>query len=107
MRPLPSYQPGMGVAVVFLEVFFVFFVLTARICWEILGVDVPCFCMTCKKRMMTLEEGRIRTWRLPAFSALLMALSASFRTEVFILTVVLCGDSVAAGRLQVSGREMC
>lgn len=56
--------------------------------------------------MMTLEEGRIRTWRLPAFSALLMALSASFRTEVFIL-VGWCGDSVAAGRLQVSAREMC
>ena len=38
---------------------------------------------------MTLEEGRIRTWRLPAFSALLMALSASLRTEV--LTILTAG----------------
>lgn len=45
---------------------------------------------------MTLEEGRIRTWRLPAFSALLMLLRASLRTEVrTILTVLWCcrGDS--------------
>ena len=31
---------------------------------------------------MTLELGRIMTWRLPAFSALLMFLRASCRTEV-------------------------
>ena len=31
---------------------------------------------------MTLEAGRIRTWRLPAFLALLMLLRASWRTEV-------------------------
>ena len=37
---------------------------------------------------MTLELGRMRTWRFPDFSALLMALSASLRTEVLtILTV--------------------
>jgi hypothetical protein len=83
---------------------FVFLVLIAClfVCLEWMGDDVPCFCMTCRKRMMTLEEGRIRTWRLPAFSALLMALSASFRTEVFILASVSCGDSQAARRLKVS-----
>jgi hypothetical protein len=37
----------------------------------------------------------------------LMALSASLRTEVFILAFGLCGDSQAAWRLQVSAREMC
>lgn len=45
---------------------------------------------------MTLEEGRIRTWRLPAFSALLMLLRASLRTEVRTILAVLwwCeGDS--------------
>lgn len=46
--------------------------------------------------MMTLDEGRIRTWRLPAFSALLMLLRASLRTEVRTILAVLwwCeGDS--------------
>lgn len=38
---------------------------------------------------MTLEEGRIMTWRRPAFSALLMALSASLRTEVRTILAVL------------------
>lgn len=38
---------------------------------------------------MTLDEGRIRTWRLPAFSALLMFLRASFRTEVRTILAVL------------------
>lgn len=43
---------------------------------------------------MTLDEGRIRTWRLPAFSALFMALRASLRTEVLtILAVVESRDS--------------
>jgi len=43
---------------------------------------------------MTLDEGRIMTWRLPAFSALLMLLRASCRTEVrTILAVVWDGDS--------------
>jgi hypothetical protein len=37
---------------------------------------------------MTLEDGRMRTWRLPAFSALLMALSASLRTEVLTILAV-------------------
>ena len=39
--------------------------------------NVPCRCMTVKNFVMTLELGRIRTWRLPAFSALLMLLRAS------------------------------
>lgn len=38
---------------------------------------------------MTLEEGRIRTWRLPAFSALLMLFRASLRTEVRTILTVL------------------
>ena len=43
---------------------------------------------------MTLELGRIMTWRLPAFSALLMLLRASWRTEVrTILAVLKDGDS--------------
>lgn len=41
---------------------------------------------------MTLELGRIRTWRLPAFSALLMELRASWRTEVRTILAVY-GDS--------------
>jgi hypothetical protein len=52
--------------------------------------------MTCKNLIMTLEEGRIRTWRLPAFSALLMFFRASLRTEVrTILAALWCfeGDS--------------
>lgn len=60
------------------------------------GGHIPCFCMTCRNLTMTLEEGRIRTWRLPAFSALLMLLRASLRTEVRTILAVLCvceGDS--------------
>jgi hypothetical protein len=34
--------------------------------------------MTVKKRTMTLEEGRIKTWRLPIFSALTMDFKQSF-----------------------------
>lgn len=45
--------------------------------------------------MMTLELGLIRTWRLPAFSALLMALSASLRTEV--LTILAIGTRFSSG----------
>jgi hypothetical protein len=50
--------------------------------------NIPCFCMTVRNLTMTLEEGRIRTWRLPAFSALFMALSASLRTEVLTILAV-------------------
>lgn len=42
---------------------------------------------------MTLDEGRMRTWRLPAFSALFMALSASLRTEVLTILAVESRDS--------------
>jgi hypothetical protein len=42
---------------------------------------------------MTLDEGRIMTWRLPAFSALLMLLRASWRTEVRSILAVVGGDS--------------
>jgi len=49
--------------------------------------------MTVKNLMMTLDEGRMRTWRLPAFSALLMELRASWRTEVRTILAVLGGDS--------------
>ena len=71
--------------------------------------NVPCFCMTstivvsllrCKQMKwdhsrknltMTFELGRIMTWRLPAFSALLMLFSASLRTDVRVmLAVVMC-----------------
>lgn len=55
------------------------------------GSHIPCFCMTCKNLTMTLDEGRIKTWRLPAFSALLMLLRASLRTEVRTILSVLCG----------------
>ena len=49
---------------------------------------------------MTLELGRIMTWRLPAFSALFMLLSASWRTEVRTILAVF-GDSQVAGKLEM------
>lgn len=51
---------------------------------------------------MTLELGRIRTWRLPVFSALLMALSASLRTEVLTILAVLEILEARNVRLEVS-----
>jgi len=39
--------------------------------------DAPCFCITVRTRMMTLELGRTSTWRLPRFSALTMLLRQS------------------------------
>ena len=45
----------------------------------------PCFCMTIRNLMMTLEEGLIMTCLLPRFSALYMLLSASLST--LILTI--------------------
>lgn len=47
--------------------------------------NVPCFCITLKNLTITLELGRIRTWRFPAFSALLMEFSASLRTLVLTI----------------------
>ena len=55
---------------------------------------------------MTLEDGRIMTWRLPAFSALLMALSASLRTEVLTILTVLAGDSRWRRATEVSTRRL-
>lgn len=40
----------------------------------------PCFIMTVRKRTITLEQGLMRTWRFPRFSALLMLFRASART---------------------------
>jgi hypothetical protein len=37
--------------------------------------DVPCFCMTWRNLITTLDTGRTRTWRLPRFSALYIAWS--------------------------------
>ena len=49
----------------------------------------PCFCMHCKNLMITLEAGRISTWRLPRFSALVIVFKASAKTLMrTILTVV-------------------
>lgn len=45
-----------------------------------LPFNSPCFCISSRKRIMTLEEGLMRTWRLPRFSALYMAFKASART---------------------------
>ena len=46
----------------------------------------PCFCMTIRNLMMTLEEGLIITCLFPLFSALYMLFRASFRT--LILTIL-------------------
>ena len=40
--------------------------------------NLPCFCMTERNLMTTLDEGRTSTWRLPLRSALTMELRASF-----------------------------
>ena len=42
---------------------------------------VPYFIICCKNLMMTLELGRIRTWRLPRFSALKILRRQSLSTE--------------------------
>lgn len=62
--------------------------------------DLPCFCITVRNLVMTLELGRIITWRLPVFSALFMLLSASWRTEVRTILAVF-GDSQVAGKLEM------
>lgn len=48
----------------------------------------PCFCMTERNLITTLEEGRMRTCRLPRFSALNIFLRASLRT--LMRTMVSC-----------------
>lgn len=67
--------------------------------------DLPCFCMTWRNLTMTLELGRIMTWRLPAFSALFMALSASWRTEVRTIVAVLARDSQVGLEMRYLGRK--
>ena len=54
---------------------------------------------------MTLELGRIITWRLPAFSALFMLLRASWRTEVRTMVAVLAGDSQVGLEMRYLGRK--
>jgi len=51
--------------------------------------------MTLKNLTMTFELGLIMTWRFPVFSALLMALSASLRTDVLVIFAS-SGDSQSA-----------
>jgi hypothetical protein len=46
---------------------------------------VPCFCITVKNLMTTLEDGLIRTCLLPDFSALLMLFNASAKTDVLVI----------------------
>lgn len=46
---------------------------------------IPCFCMTLKNLMITFEEGLIKTCLLPVFSALLIALRASAKTELLVI----------------------
>ena len=53
---------------------------------------------------MTLELGRIMTCRLPAFSALLMAFSASFSTLVLTMMVGV-RDSQLGARGEVSALQ--
>lgn len=52
----------------------------------------PCFIMTVRKRTMTLEQGLMRTWRFPRFSALLMLFRASART--FMRTMMPANTSI-------------
>ena len=73
LRPLPSYQPECVV------------VEARERSTDEYHSYVPCFCMQCKNFTMTLELGRMSTWRLPDFSALLMAFSASLSTLVLTI----------------------
>lgn len=50
---------------------------------------------------MTLELGRMSTWRLPAFSALFIDFKASLRTEDLTILAVLYGLT------RFSRREVC
>ena len=55
---------------------------------------IPCFCITLKNLTITLLLGRIMTWRFPAFSALLIELRASLRTEVRTILTTTAADFV-------------
>ena len=50
----------------------------------------PCFCMHCKNLTMTLEDGRISTWRFPRFSALERVLRQSARTDMRTMVEFTC-----------------
>ncbi len=75
-KPLPSYQPEWRYGAKIAN--------NASVIKEH-SWHIPCFCITLKNLTITLELGRMRTWRFPAFSALLMALSASLRTLVLTI----------------------
>ena len=49
-------------------------------CHTVQYTYTPWRCITCRYLTMTLEQGRIRTWRLPAFSALFSVFNASAST---------------------------
>ncbi|QBM89986.1 hypothetical protein METSCH_E02230 [Metschnikowia aff. pulcherrima] len=51
--------------------------------------NIPCFCITCKNLMMTLDEGLSKTCLLPVFSALLIEFKASAKTEVLVMANML------------------
>jgi hypothetical protein len=50
-----------------------------------LSSNVPWRCMTVRNFTITLELGRMSTWRLPALSALLTEFRASFKTLVRVM----------------------
>ncbi len=54
--------------------------------------SVPFFCMMLRNSTVTFEAGRIRTWRLPMLSALLMAFMASAKTLVRTMIAAVGGD---------------
>lgn len=63
--------------------------------------NIPCFCMTRKNLMITLEEGLIKTCLLPVFSALLIAFKASAKTEVLVIFLkVSKGTTIKQNRKQ-------
>ena len=83
LKPMPSYQPERN---------------EVRQCQEMRDnpykngpkpFDIPCFCITLRNLIMTFELGRMSTCLFPAFSALLIALSASLRTLVLTMLTVL------------------
>ena len=53
-----------------------------------LCVGAPCFIICCRNLMITLEAGRMRTWRLPRFSALKIERRQSLSTETRTMTLL-------------------
>ena len=60
------------------------FQLTATM--ALLSTNLPCFIITVRNLMITLEQGRISTCLLPLFSALQMATKASLNTFIRTMT---------------------